>query len=439
MNIITVSLSKTFSDTRVMKYIEFYLDKSYFVTCFGVDSYENNFLKKKNNFNYIKFNNKFNQVNKFSISAVMIAIFLLALSITSLIGLEIIHLNLNIFIIFILIFSLCFFFIFCLHFIIKIFNLLNRVVFYTNQIKFFLNKEKKKFELIHIHDLWTILMGFYIKKKIPNAKLIVDLHELYSELPRQNFFHKKLSQIFLQFLKLNKKKVFKFITINKHIKNYYIKNYKFIPIITINNSCPIESPKNDFKITIDKNLLKLKKEKKKILMYHGGISLNRGIIEFCKFFTECEIKDWVFYIMGSGKGAEQIKELIDQNTKNNIFLTNPVKLYELQHYSSFADMGLINYKNNCLNHNYCTPNKLWEYSRASLPMLLSNCTSFIELNNKYNFGKIVDDKNYEGLLKIFSDLTDKELEKLSANSSKFYMKENWEVEKNKIDSELLDL
>ena len=72
-------------------------------------------------------------------------------------------------------------------------------------------------------------------------------------------------------------------------------------------------------------------------------------------------------------------------------------------------------------------------------MLLSNCTSFIELNNKYNFGKIIDDKNYEGLLKIFSDLTDKELEKLSANSSKFYMKENWEVEKNKIDSELLDL
>ena len=47
MNIITVSLSKTFSDTRVMKYIEYYLDKSYFVTCFGIDSYENNFLKKK--------------------------------------------------------------------------------------------------------------------------------------------------------------------------------------------------------------------------------------------------------------------------------------------------------------------------------------------------------------------------------------------------------
>jgi hypothetical protein len=72
-------------------------------------------------------------------------------------------------------------------------------------------------------------------------------------------------------------------------------------------------------------------------------------------------------------------------------------------------------------------------------MLLSNCTSFIELNKKYNFGKIIDDKNYDGLQKVFLNLTNEELQKLSANSRNFYMKENWEVEKKKIDREILFL
>ena len=454
MNIITISYSKTFSDTRVMKYIQFYLEKSFNITCFGLDDNDNNYLYRNKNFKYESINlgsgkdyNKINYKSNFTKLFFKLLILAIIFLIFKVINKTIDNLELNLlnkFFLnfnFVLLLMFLFFFRKKLLFLKRLLTFTKRLNHFYNEIIFLLERgeNKKNFDIIHTHDLWTILVALKVKKKFPNAKLIVDLHELYSELPEQNFFRKKLAQIFLFYLKFNKQKIFKFITINNQIKNYYVRKYQFTPITTINNSCPEEGKKSDFKININKILKNLKKERKKILMYHGGISLNRGVIEICKFFTECEIKDWVFYIMGSGKETEQIKELIDQNIKNNIFLTNPVKLNELQHYSSFADMGLINYKNNCLNHNYCTPNKLWEYSRASLPMLLSNCTSFIELNKKYNFGKIIDDKNYDGLQKVFLNLTNEELQKLSANSRKFYMKENWEVEKKKIDREILVL
>jgi glycosyltransferase involved in cell wall biosynthesis len=453
VNIITISYSKTFSDTRVIKYIKFYLEKSFTVTCFGLDDNDNNCLYKNKNFKYesikLKSEKDYNKINhKSNFTKLFFKLLILGIIflIFKVINKTIDNLELNLlnkfFVNFNFVLLLIFLFLINkLSFKKRLLFFLKRLYHFYNEIIFFLERgeNKKNFDIIHTHDLWTILVALRLKKKFPNAKLIVDLHELYSELPEQNFFHKKFAQIFLLYLKFNKQKIFKFITINNQIKNYYLRKYQFTPIITINNSCPEGDKKNNFKININEILKNLKKERKKILMYHGGISLNRGVIEICKFFTECEIKDWVFYIMGSGKGTEQIKELIDQNIKNNIFLTNSVKLYELQHYSSFADMGLINYKNNCLNHNYCTPNKLWEYSRASLPMLLSNCTSFIELNKKYNFGKIIDDKNYDGLQKVFLNLTNEELQKLSANSRNFYMKENWEVEKKKIDREILFL
>ena len=52
MIVLTVSLSKTFSDTRVMKYINWYLDKSYKVHAIGLDENCDSSIKNNKNFEY---------------------------------------------------------------------------------------------------------------------------------------------------------------------------------------------------------------------------------------------------------------------------------------------------------------------------------------------------------------------------------------------------
>lgn len=41
-------------------------------------------------------------------------------------------------------------------------------------------------------------------------------------------------------------------------------------------------------------------------------------------------------------------------------------------YTSSADFGILFYENNCLNHNYCSPNKMFEYLMAEIPVIASN-------------------------------------------------------------------
>lgn len=449
MNIITISYSKTFSDTRVIKYIKFYLERSFNVTCFGLDDNDNNHLYKNQNFKYKKINLKLEKDNnKIDYKSIFTKLFfkLLILAIITLIftvlnekinHLEFKFLNKIVLNSFLLI-SL-FFLIKKNFFLKRLLSFSKRLFHFSNEINLFLEKEenKKNFDIIHTHDLWTILAALRIKKKFPNSKLLIDLHELYTELPNQRLLQKFISLTFIYYLKLYKKKIYKIITINEEIKNYYTKRFKLSSMV-INNSC--EDDKIDNCINLDNiptSLIKLKQEGHKILIYQGGLSPHRGIEEICNFFVKYPPKNWVFLVMGNGKLKSIIDDLILKT--NNIFIIPAVSLDKLFAYTNFADLGLINYVNNCLNHNFCNPNKLWEYSRCSLPMMLSNCQSFINLNEKYQFAKIIDTNNIAKLSEIFKNLDIKELSKMSKNSKLFYDNNNWEKEKIKIDREILSI
>jgi glycosyltransferase involved in cell wall biosynthesis len=419
MNICIISYTLTFADTRVIKYVKYYLSLGHTVYCYGLDKNKNNNLQA-NNFYYKNiFKKKTNNIYKFSTSFFLEFFKLLVM--------------------------LPYALILSIRYIKKIdINFLKNTLNSLNSFKRYLLAtarlleifKEKKIDIIHIHDIWVLPAAFVLKKKNPNAKVIIDLHELYSELPFQTNLSKFVVYIFYYYIKLNLRKIYKIVTINEPIKNYYIKKFKFKSLVVINNSC--EDIKISNSISVKKIPLKLrllKQKGKKILIYQGGLSIYRGIEEMCNFFLKYPPENWFFLIIGSGSLEPEINNII--NKTNNIYKIPLVSLNELSNYSAFADMGLINYENNCLNHNFCNPNKLWEYSRCGLPMMLSNCQSFIDLNKKYQFAKIIDSKNIASLSKIFKSLDNQILSKMSKNSRLFYDNKNWEKEKKIIDRELL--
>jgi glycosyltransferase involved in cell wall biosynthesis len=421
MRICKISYSKTFSDTRVVKYIKHYLNEGHSVFCHGLDDPKNNFINN-NAFNYEQINSKFSINKSKNLLQSLILLTLVPFALVRSV----------------------FFSLFSKkdkkkEFILKDFlSLINSFKKYlttsNNIIGDLINKE---YDIIHVHDLWLITAAVQLKKNFPHAKLIIDLHELYSELPNQTFFKKTIPLAFIFYIKFHKNKIYKIITINEEIKNYYLQEFK-LPSLVINNSCDDDRIKTSFHLDkVPASLIKLKQEGKKILIYQGGLSPYRGIEEMCDFFITSPPENWVFLIMGDGNLKTNIHNFVLKS--NKIFLIPAVSLSELVSYTNFAHLGLINYENICLNHNFCNPNKLWEYSKSKLPMLLSNCQSFINLNKKYSFAKIIDSKNISQLSEIFKILDDQELSIMSKNSKLFYDSNNWENEKTKINTEILSI
>ena len=74
--------------------------------------------------------------------------------------------------------------------------------------------------------------------------------------------------------------------------------------------------------------------------------------------------------MGYGSLLKEVKKAA--KNYSNIFFQDAVPLDEIQKYTSSADYGLNITENTCLSRYYALPNKLFEYTMARIPIIVSN-------------------------------------------------------------------
>lgn len=106
---------------------------------------------------------------------------------------------------------------------------------------------------------------------------------------------------------------------------------------------------------------------KKIILYQGHVQRSRNIDTLCEALKD--LPDYTLVVMGGGD-----KEYIDHlkaNYQNIIFIgfvTPPLHL----NITSYAHIGVVKYDHIYLDHTYCAPNKIWEYSGFGIPMLAND-------------------------------------------------------------------
>ena len=312
------------------------------------------------------------------------------------------------------------------------------------EFNFFVNKVirlRKSYDYIWANDLPTLYPAYKIAKKL-NSKLVYDSHEIYIETLNQ-FFPSKASFvksiIFSSLLKVMKlhgsfieKKIIKeshyFITVNDSLLNYFKKKHE------IKNSCVVMNfpylNKADFK-KID--LLKKNNwnNSAKLLLYQGVINKGRGIDIIIKTL---KILPGNFKLIIIGDGPLK-KELINLSLKLNLFkridFINKVPIEELLNYTSSSHLGINLLESYNLSKKFASPNKLYEYIHAGIPVIASNKVENIKVFNKYNIGKLVENnpKNIsENIQLIFK--SDIDIFKQECNKAKEEF--NWEVQEDKI-------
>ncbi len=263
-----------------------------------------------------------------------------------------------------------------------------------------------------------VVLKFFFK-----SKLIYEPHELETETIAKNNLKKLLAKciekIFINF--------FDHITVvSPSIAKWYENSYRVNkPSVIINSrNYHIIKKKNYFR-----NKFKINKNKK-IFLYSGNLNeRGRGLHKVLNCFAKDNSKNNVVIFMGKGKLTSKIKKY--SNFYENIFYHEPVLANKLHEYTSSADVGFCLYENNCLNQNYCLPNKLFEYISGGIPVVVSNnyeFRNFIRINKCGYIFKFDEDLN--SFLNRLS--FDKNFKFKKKNAKIAALKYSWEFEEKKI-------
>ena len=274
------------------------------------------------------------------------------------------------------------------------------------------------FQVCYCNDLITLPMGVYIKLFFNHKiKIIYDAHEYeINQKPNQS----KLS-IFANYLL--EKALIRFacsvITVSNSIADEYVRLYGIKkPALVLN--CP------PYKIVAQKDIfrktLNIGKDQT-IFLYQGGLSEGRGIEVILETYKELN-SDTVVVFMGYGPMESLIKDYAQKHS--NIFFHPAVTQDILLDYTASADYGILFYENTCLNNYYCSPNKMFEYIMAGIPVIVSNLYEMRKIVEQNNIGFIAEENTPICLRDTIQTAINQNRDQLRTNIDRLKTIYNWE-------------
>jgi glycosyltransferase involved in cell wall biosynthesis len=286
--------------------------------------------------------------------------------------------------------------------------------------------------IVHCHDLNSLVIGAaYKRKKKGNCILVYDSHEIF-ELTTGSTFFRRLVFTYIQ--KKLSKQVDGFITINRSIAEFLRQKYSSLPEVNIIKNASIfktiEKKENLFyqHLNIPEN--------KKIILFQGGFGVGRGLVKLvqaAKFFND----EWVVVFMGWGKLHATLQQLASRNglLNSRVFFGDKVSQEDLPYWTSSATIGIIPYENTCLNHLYCTPNKLWEYTLAGVPILASPFPEMKKIINQGVGWLLEDPINEHNIAHVVRNIAQNDIDDAKKKCIEFIKQDNW----SKYETRLLTL
>lgn len=199
-------------------------------------------------------------------------------------------------------------------------------------------------------------------------------------------------------------------------------NLKELPYILPNKPYSID----DYEISDDMYgaLERIRNEKRRIVMYLGGIWPDRDLSKFADAIKKCG-DDYCLYVIGKASDAEQRRKLEKMIENRNVEYLGFFKPPKHLEFLKYAYIGLLPYKPSSagvyseLNALYCAPNKIYEYAAYGVPMIGSDVLGLKKPFEKFGIGKICDIDNVESISRTIKSI-EADHASMSKKCSKFY-------------------
>lgn len=218
-------------------------------------------------------------------------------------------------------------------------------------------------DCIHIHDLRLAEFGIWLRKNYPHARLIYDSHEL---TPFQ-CSNRKVSSYILWRERRVVRAMDAVITVNESIAErmqelYGVKK----PYVLFNSQESLESANTFGTLEGAFGIPRLPDDAVKVL-FQGSLSLDRNIENLLEAFRILPNRFYLF-VLGTGELGNFAREF----GSPQVFYHEAVPQTMLHSVTCNASFGIIPYLgDSCENTLLCTPNKLFEFINARIPVCSS--------------------------------------------------------------------
>lgn len=301
-------------------------------------------------------------------------------------------------------------------------------LFYTvYNLRLFLFLLFNSFDFYLSNDLDTLLPNYLISK-LKRKPLVYDTHEYFLGVPEiQNRpLVKKVWSIIESgiFPKLNN-----VITVNKSIAKLYKSDYnkELWVVRNIGDSRLPKRPKNRSELGIDSDTC--------ILINQGaGINIDRGMEELVEALDLLGPKYYLL-LVGKGDVLESLKVKVKSlNLERQVSFVAPLPYLEMLEYTACADIGLSLDKDTNLNYKYSLPNKLFDYIKLEIPVVVSDLVEPASIVRTYSIGSVCNSNSPEDIAKAIKEVSELKKTYYAENLKRANLENNWDEEKKVLES-----
>lgn len=279
------------------------------------------------------------------------------------------------------------------------------------------------------HDL-PMLPVAAAAARLQEAKVVYDSHELFAEQEITTMETKMWSRVERSYIGTASL----IVTINDSIAEELASRYGICkPAIIMNCDRPVKYDDNIsnpyFHYRFDLS------EKTRVVLFQGSLSPDRNLAGLAKAFHYIQDESIALVFLGEGILARELKNLVAKfGLDRRVFFHQAVPQNRLLSLTRTADVGIIPYRPTCLNTYYCTPNKLFEFIAARVPVIATDLPEIAKIIVGHSVGLVGDTSTARSIAhlieRFFRLYPDKD--RLRANLSHAAADLNWDVEGRKL-------
>jgi glycosyltransferase involved in cell wall biosynthesis len=260
------------------------------------------------------------------------------------------------------------------------------------------------------------------------AKLVYDSHELYCEQDFSEREKRRWAEIETKYIG----DCDVVITVNQSIAAELAERYGVSDVKVIYNA-----ERTSQKLVASRRLhdvFDLHLEKK-IVLLQGGLSAGRNLDTLVDAMRYVQNPSVVLVVLGDGILLRSLQKMAKpEGLTGRVYFHAAVPQDELLALTAAADGGVIPYQATCLNNRYCTPNKLFEYIAAGLPVLATDLPEIRRFVEGQQIGLVGDTGSPRKLAALLDDFfsDDHRLASWKANVAVVRQWICWEMEEKKL-------
>jgi len=282
----------------------------------------------------------------------------------------------------------------------------------------------QKFDVYHAHDLVTLPVAWAARARRGGA-VVYDAHELFTELSRLDLFSRGFFRVLETLLIGRADRV---ITVNDSIAAELSRRYG-VETPRVLRNCP-----RTFGRRPDPARSPLRERARvpagrAIVLYQGLYMPHRGLENLVRAAATFEKAHLVF--MGWGPLLDNLKAIaVSEGLTDRVTFIDPVPMGDLLAVTAGADVGVIPYRNVGLNNFFTSPNKLFEYCAAGVPVAASRFPELVKVVEGLAVGRTFDPDDPSSIATAVNAIVGDpaELARLRENAGRAAASFSWELE-----------